>query len=66
MKDKWKQIIVIHNADQTGFKMKLPKKGNWRVVVEGDKAGQKTLRTLKNASSVDVAGQTTTVLYLGV
>lgn len=66
VKDKWKQIIVIHNADQTGFKMKLPKKGNWRVVVEGDKAGQKTLRTLKNASSVDVAGQTTTVLYLGV
>lgn len=65
VKDKWKQIVVIHNADQTGFKMKLPKKGNWKVVVEGDKAGIKTLRTLKSSATVDVAGQSTTVLYLG-
>jgi pullulanase len=65
VKDKWQQIVVIHNADQTGFKMKLPKKGNWKVVVEGDKAGIKTLRTLKSSATVDVAGQSTTVLYLG-
>ena len=65
VKDKWKQIVVIHNADQSGFKIKLPKKGDWRVVVEGDKAGLKTLRTLKKSATVDVSGQSTTVLYLG-
>lgn len=62
--DRWKRIVVVHNADPANFTLKLPKKGNWRVVVEGDKAGQKTLRTLKSATSVAVAGQTTTVLYL--
>jgi pullulanase len=65
VKDKWKQIVVIHNADQSEFKLKLPKKGAWKVVVEGDKAGLKTLRTLKKSASVDVAGQSTTVLFLG-
>jgi pullulanase len=65
IKDKWKQIVVVHNADQSGFKIKLPKKGDWRVVVEGDKAGLKILRTLKNSATVDVVGQSTTVLYLG-
>lgn len=65
VKDKWKQVVVIHNADQKVIKVNLPKRANWRVVVQGSKAGLKTIRTLKNSATVDVAGQTTMVLYLG-
>jgi pullulanase len=65
VKDKWKQVVVIHNAGQAPFKMNLPRKGDWRVVVEGERASQKELRVLKSATSIEVAGQTTSVLYLG-
>lgn len=65
VKDSWKQIVVVHNAGQSEFKIKLPKTGDWRVVVEGDKAGLKTLRTLKNSDMAEVAAQSTTVLYIG-
>lgn len=65
LKDKWKWIVVIHNSNQSDFNMKLPRQGDWKVVVEGDKAGLKTIRTLKKSSTVAVPGQSTTVLYHG-
>lgn len=63
-KDKWGSVVVIHNADPKALDVKLPKAGKWRIVVEGNVAGTKTLRTLSSSASVTVAAQSTTVLYL--
>lgn len=63
VKDSWKSIVVIHNAKTASSKVTLPAKGNWNVVVEGNKAGVKTLRTIKNADVVEVRALSTLVLY---
>lgn len=61
--DSWQSIVVIHNAKTASSKVALPAKGNWTVVVEGSKAGVKTLRTIKNADVVEVRALSTMVLY---
>lgn len=63
VKDSWSQIVVIHNAGVDNVRVTLPTKGNWKIVVEGSKAGVKTLRTLKNANFVNALNQSTLVLY---
>jgi pullulanase len=63
VKDSWKSIVVIHNAKTASSKVTLPAKGNWNVVVEGNKAGVKTLRTIKNTDVVEVRALSTLVLY---
>ena len=63
VKDSWQSIVVIHNAKSASSKVTLPAKGNWNVVVEGSKAGVKTLRTIKNADVVEVRALSTMVLY---
>jgi pullulanase len=63
VKDSWKSIVVIHNAKTASSKVTLPAKGNWNVVIEGTKAGVKTLRTIKNANVVEVRALSTLVLY---
>jgi pullulanase len=63
VKDSWQSIVVIHNAKTASSKVALPAKGNWTVVVEGSKAGVKTLRTIKNADVVEVRALSTMVLY---
>ena len=63
VKDSWQSIVVIHNAKSASSKVTLPAKGNWNVVVEGSKAGVKTLRTIKNADDVEVRALSTMVLY---
>jgi pullulanase len=63
VKDSWQSIVVIHNAKTASSKVALPAKGNWTVVVEGSKAGVKTLGTIKNADVVEVRALSTMVLY---
>jgi pullulanase len=61
--DSWKSIVVIHNAGKGVNKISLPSRSNWNVVVEGEKAGIKILRTIKSAAMVEVPALTTMVLY---
>jgi len=41
----------------------LPSQGDWNVVVEGNKAGTKVLRTIRNANLVEIKPLSTMVLY---
>lgn len=60
--DSWSQIVVAHNPNKKAVTIKLPTRGEWKIVVQGQKAGVKTLSTLKNATSVSVPAQSTLVL----
>ena len=60
--DSWSQIVVAHNPNKKAVTIKLPARGEWKIVVQGQKAGVKTLSTLKNATSVSVPAQSTLVL----
>jgi pullulanase len=62
LKDSWKSILVFHNPNVAAVKVLLPKKADWKVVVQGASAGNKVLATLKGAASVTVQGQSTLVL----
>ena len=61
--DSWLQAVVIHNSGSSTAKVSLPVKGNWKVVVEGSKAGLNTLRTIKNSKTISATALSTTVLY---
>ena len=60
--DSWSQIVVAHNPNKRAVTIKLPARGEWKIVVQGQKAGVKTLSTLKNATTVSVPAQSTLVL----
>jgi pullulanase len=60
VRDSWKRIIVIHNSG-AATRFTLPA-GNWNIVVQGDKAGNKSLGVATGTVLVD--SKTTTVLYL--
>ncbi len=62
LKDSWKAIVVAHNPNSAAVTVTLPSKGNWKIVVQGARAGTKVLSTLKATSSVSVPGQSTLVL----
>lgn len=62
MRDSWKSILVFHNPNVAAVKVGLPKKADWKVVVQGASAGNKVLATLKGAQSATVPGQSTLVL----
>jgi pullulanase len=61
--DSWKQIVVAHNPNTKPVKITLPLKANWQVVVNGVKAGVKTLQVLKASKTVLVPAQSTVVLH---
>ena len=61
--DSWSSIVVIHNASTKTQKIKLPAQGNWKIVVNGDKAATSTLSSLAATNQVVAAAQATTVLY---
>ncbi|MGC8638196.1 MAG: hypothetical protein ACP5UP_08255, partial [Athalassotoga sp.] len=43
--DSWKDIIVLYNGDTSDVSFTLPA-GTWNLVVNGSKAGIKTILTL--------------------
>ncbi len=61
--DSWKKIVVAHNSSTKAMTLTLPSAGNWQIVVNGDKAGVKTLQTLKAVKTVTLPAQTTLVLH---
>jgi len=62
LKDSWKTIVVAHNPNSSAVTLTLPRKGDWKVTVQGARAGTKVLSTLKETSSAEISGQTTLVL----
>jgi pullulanase len=61
--DSWNSIVVIHNAASKSSTVALPKKANWNVVVDGKQAGLKVLKSLPNASQVQVPALSTMVIF---
>jgi pullulanase len=60
--DSWRTIVVIHNASTKSQTITLPTSSKWNVVVQGEKAGVKTLKSFAG-KSISVAAQTTSVIY---
>lgn len=63
-KDKWSNIVVAFNANKEPQTVKLPKSGTWKVVVDGNKAGTKTLSVVKG-DTLTVPAYGSMVLYNG-
>jgi pullulanase len=61
--DSWKQVVVAHNPNTKAVKITLPIKANWQLVVNGVKAGVKTLQVFKATKTVLVPAQATIVLH---
>ena len=50
-------IFVVYNANNKKVSIDLPKKADWEVYLEGDKASDKPIRTLtKNTAKVEIQG----------
>lgn len=58
--EKWKDIIVIFNANRTPYTLPVGK-GKWQVVVENQQANEKGLRKF-SGDSIEVSGISTTIL----
>lgn len=61
--DSWRQLVVAHNPNTKAVKITLPTKANWQLVVNGLKAGVKTLQVFKASKTVLVPAQSTVVLH---
>lgn len=61
--DSWSSIVVVHNAGTRPYTVTLPATSDWNVVVDGERAGTETLRTLTKASVAEVPALTTMVLF---
>ncbi|MFX3623227.1 MAG: type I pullulanase [Ectobacillus sp.] len=48
--DRAKQLVVIHNANKEAVEIDLPKKGKWNLLVNGKKAGSRTIQTVQGDS----------------
>jgi pullulanase len=60
--DTWANIVVAFNANREDITIKLPKKGTWNIVVNGEKAGTATLKQFRGESFV-VPALTSMVIY---
>ena len=60
--DTWANIVVAFNANREDTTIKLPKKGKWNIVVNGEEAGVKTIKQFKGDSLV-VPALSTIVIY---
>lgn len=60
--DKWKATIVAFNPKPAAYKLTIPK-GNWQVVLSGSTAGVKTIKVLKNATSITIPGLSSIVIH---
>lgn len=46
--DKAKQLVVAHNANRESVEIILPSNGPWKVLVDGERAGDKVLYVVKD------------------
>jgi pullulanase len=62
--DKWQDIFLAFNANKEEQVVKLPKSGTWKMVVNKEQAGTKTIQTIKG-DTVTVPALGAVVLYSG-
>ena len=60
--DTWSDIVVAFNANREDTTIKLSKKSTWNIVVNGEKAGIKTIKQIKGDSLI-VPALSTIVIY---
>ncbi|MGH4122571.1 MAG: type I pullulanase [Clostridium sp.] len=63
--DTWSDIVVAFNANREDITIKLSKKSTWNIVVNGERAGVKTIKQFKGDSLV-VPALSSIVIYDGV
>ena len=61
--DSWERIAVAHNPTKKPVQVTLPVAARWQVVVNGTRAGVRTLQSLALTKRVTVPAQTTLVLH---
>ena len=61
--DTWAHIVVAFNANRADKTIKLSKRGTWNVVVDGQKAGVKTIKQFSGGSLVVPALSTMVIYY---
>ena len=61
LKDRAKEIVVIHNANTEPAKISLPGKGPWHLLADGKQAGIRTLKIFKS-KTIEVPAQTSFIL----
>ena len=61
--DTYEEMLIIHNANNSQTKIKLPTEGGWRLVIDGDVAGTEILDTYKGGETIKVAAHSSYVLY---
>lgn len=59
--DAWKDVLVVLNGNELNKTLSIPE-GPWRLVVDGQKAGEKILRTV-SGKVLTIPGRTAFVLY---
>ncbi|WP_083392229.1 type I pullulanase [Bacillus sp. MUM 13] len=62
-RDHAKDLTVIYNANRKTVSVALPSRGTWKVLVNGEKSGNKTLQVIKG-SKVSVPALSTFVLEI--
>ena len=61
--DTWANIVVAFNANREDTTIKLSKKGTWNIVVNGEKAGVKTIKQFRGDSLVVPALSSMVIYY---
>ncbi len=61
LKDKAKDLVVIHNANEEPVEIKLPESGPWHLVADGNRAGVKTLE-VHHSNTIEVPALTSFIL----
>ena len=61
--DAWDNIVVAFNANKEEKTIQLSKKGTWNIVVNGEKAGVKTIKQFKGDSLVVPALSSIVIYY---
>ena len=61
--DSWAHIVVAFNANKKDKTIKLSKKGTWNIVVDGQKAGVKTIKQFRGDSLVVPALSSIVIYY---
>jgi len=62
--DKAKQLVIVHNANKSSVEIKLPSNGPWKVLVNGERAGNKVLDVVKK-NTITVPALSSFVLETG-
>ena len=61
--DQYQKILVIHNANRTATRIKLPKNGGWVLVANGDKVDSNGISNYLGGSTIRVEPNSSYIMY---